>query len=83
MRTPSYAVNVLDIDRRLLREKDLLGIAEIYTAFRLEQLKSLSRDISLQQEFEYRMNSYVRRVPSDQLVTAIPLLGGTRIFIQR
>jgi hypothetical protein len=60
----------------LLREKDLLGIAEIYTAFRLEQLKSLSRDISLQQEFEYRMNSYVRRVPSDQLVTAIPLLEG-------
>jgi len=76
LRTPSYAVNVIDIDRRLLREKDLLGIAEIYTAFRLEQLKSLSRDISLQQEFEYRMNSYVRRVPSDQLAIAIPLLGG-------
>jgi len=76
LRTPAYAVNVLDIDRRLLSEEDLLGIAEVHTVFKPVQLKDLSRDASLQQEFEYRMNSYMRRIPSDQLVAAIPFLEG-------
>ncbi|MCD6340417.1 MAG: hypothetical protein J7L51_00500, partial [Desulfurococcales archaeon] len=76
LRTPAYAVNVLDIDRRLLSKEDLLGIAEIHTVFRPEQLRDLSRDVSLQQEFEYRVNSYMRRVSSDQLVVAIPFLEG-------
>lgn len=76
LRTPSYAVNVLDIDRKLLSEGDLLGVAEIHTVFRPKQLKNLSKDISLQQKFEYRMNNYVKRVPPDQLVIAIPLLEG-------
>jgi len=76
LRTPAYAVNVLDIDRRLLSEEDLLGIAEVHIVFRPEQLKGLSGDVSLQQEFEYRVNSYMRRISSDQLVVAIPFLEG-------
>jgi len=76
LRTPANAVNVLDIDRKLLSEEDLLGVAEIHTVFRPKQLKNLSRDVSLQQEFEYRMNNYIKRIPPDQLVIAIPLLEG-------
>jgi len=76
LRTPSYAVNALDIDRKLISEEDLLGVTEIHTVFRPKQLKNLSREISLQQKFEYRMNNYLKRIPPDQLIVAIPLLEG-------
>ena len=45
LRTPAYAVNVLDVDRKLLNEGDLLGVAEIHTVFRPKQLKNSSRNM--------------------------------------
>ncbi len=74
LETPAYAVNVAEIDRRLIREDDLQGIVEVLVSFKSEQLENMNRDASLQQQFEYRMNSYMRRIPSDQLVVAIPIL---------
>jgi len=75
-RTPAYAINAFDIDRKLLNEEDLPGVIEILKVFRPEQLENLSSDISLQEKYEYYMINYMRRIPSNQLVIAIPLLEG-------
>jgi len=76
LETPAFAVNAAKIDQKLVREDSLQGIVEVSVTFRPEQLESMSRDNSLQQRFEYRMNSLVGRIPPDQLVVAVPLLEG-------
>ena len=77
---PTYAVNAADIDKHMIREEDLRGIVEISISFRPEQLRSMNKDISLQQQLEYRLNSYTNRIPSNQLVIAIPLLEGKQAY---
>jgi len=78
--TPTYAVNAADIDKHVIRGKDLRGIAEVSISFRPEQLKSMNKDIGLQQQLEYRLNSYANRVPSNQLVIAVPILEGKQAY---
>ncbi len=80
LETPAYAINAVEIDRRLIKEEDLRGIVEVCIPFRPEQLKSMSKDLALQQRFEYRINSYMRKIPHDQLVVAIPLVEGKQKY---
>lgn len=76
LETPTYAVSVAEIDRELISEDSLQGIVEVPLLFKPEQLENMSRDASLQQRFEYRVNSYIRRISSDQLTVAVPILEG-------
>ncbi len=76
LETPVYAVNASEIDRKLITENDLRGIVELYLTLKPEQLKKISRNVDIQQQFEYRVNSYMRKTPSNQLIVAVPLLEG-------
>jgi len=46
----------------------------MHASFKPEQMESMNRDVLLQQQFGYGMNSYMKRVHLDQLVVAVPLL---------
>lgn len=80
LETPVYAVSAAQIYRRVIGQGDLQGVVELSMMFRPEQLDSMARDASLQQKFEHRVNSYVKKIPSDQLVVTVPLLESRRGF---
>lgn len=78
LETPAHAVSILDIGRAPLGESDLQGIVEVPVVFKPEHLEAMGRSTQRQRQFEYRMNSYLGRIPSSQLTIAVPLLEAVR-----
>ncbi|ADM27584.1 hypothetical protein Igag_0756 [Ignisphaera aggregans DSM 17230] len=78
LETPVYAVSVTDIDQKLIKREDLKGVVEVYIPLRLEKLEDMNRALELEQQFEYRVNSYMRKAPYDQLIVVVPLVEGVQ-----
>ena len=77
--TPAYAVNAAKTGLLAREDTAIGGIIEVSLAFRPNQLERMSRDVTLQQRFEYRVNSYTRRARTyGKLVVAIPLVEEAR-----
>ena len=76
--TPAYAVSVAEIDQKFVKSEDLRGVVEVFVRFRQELLEGVHNDLELRKKLEYRVNSYMNRVPGDQLVVAVPLIEGER-----
>jgi hypothetical protein len=72
--TPAYAVNVADIDQKLVRREDLCGVVEVPLSFKPEKLSKLHNSLDYSEQFTYRVNSHVNRIPDNQLAIAIPIL---------
>jgi len=72
--TPTYAVNVFELDRRIIKEDDLQGVVEVSMSFKPERLSAINRDVHLQQQLEGKVNSYIGRVPQNQLVVVVPIV---------
>jgi len=78
--TPAYAVNALELDRSIIKEDNLQGIVEVSISFRPEQLSSMNRDIHYQQQLENKINSYIGRIPKDQLIVVVPIIRSKQKF---
>jgi len=76
--TPTYAVNIAEIDRHIIKENDLQGIAEVSISFTPERLKDLNKDARRQQQMEDKINSLMSIAPRNQLVVGLPILKGLK-----
>ena len=79
--TPTYAVSVTEIDQKFVKSEDLRGAVEVFVRFGQELLERVHKDIELRKRLEYRVNSYMKKIPGDQLVVAVPVIEGKREYI--
>jgi len=78
LETPAYAVGATNIDWKLVKVEDLKGVVEVHIPLRLEKLEEMSGALEFEQQFQYKVNSYMRKIPGDQLAVVVPLVEGAQ-----